>query len=447
MSTLENIHDIIDKKISISLDTYKLLNKSLENNKHLKNKDSVDYIFNRNLFTLNVNKDILTKSIEEYEISSTHFIFTYNKIILMEEINNKPESYKLYEAYEMHSKNIEESFLKNSIKDLINIFKSNNYEYKSYKTIGNKLMLCNYGNISMRNKSRLKKVYEDYKLFISKCNIVDNLDKFINSIHSFFKVYVRDEDNISEFVEYINRYNKLYLSIDKDAEPVYDVCNCGNKMIIQSNTSELLCVRCGYVMYLIGSVTEENQLFAQEGNRVSHGSYDPARHCKFWIERIQAKESTIIPEEYIEKIKRSIKKDRIDNLKSITVKQFRAYLKQNNLSKLNDHIPLIKKIITGYIPPQLTYREQQLLFIYFDKATKSYDKIKPPNKKNSLYYPFLIYKILDIIITDESKKNKLLSCIHLQSYETLIDNDKIWYGICEQNDCFNYKATDKTYIV
>jgi hypothetical protein len=308
-------------------------------------------------------------------------------------------------------------------------------------------MLCNYGNISIRNKSRLKKVYEDYKLFISKCNIVDNLDKFINSIHSFFKVYVRDEDNISEFVEYINRYNKLYLSIDKDAEPVYDVCDCGNKMIIQSNTSELLCVRCGYVMYLIGSVTEENQLFAQEGNRVSHGSYDPARHCKFWIERIQAKESTIIPEEYIEKIKRSIKKDRIDNLKSITVKQFRAYLKQNNLSKLNDHIPLIKKIITGYIPPQLTYREQQLLFIYFDKATKSYDKIKPPNKKNSLYYPFLIYKILDIIITDESKKNKLLSCIHLQSYETLIDNDKIWYGICEQNDCFNYKATDKTYIV
>jgi hypothetical protein len=190
-------------------------------------------------------------------------------------------------------------------------------------------------------------------------------------------------------------------------------------------------------------VTEEAQLFAQEGNRVSHGSYDPVRHCKFWIERIQAKENTNIPQEQINKIKKAIMKDYSDNIRNITVKQFRSYLKHTGLSKLNDHIPLIKKIITGYIPPQLTFREQQLLFIYFDKATRTYEKIKPANKKNSLYYPFLIYKILDLIIEDTQKKNKLLDCIHLQSYETLIDNDKIWFEICKKNECFSYRATDR----
>ena len=113
------------------------------------------------------------------------------------------------------------------------------------------------------------------------------------------------------------------------------------------------------------------------------------------------------------------------------------------MSKLNDHIPLIKKIITGYIPPQLNHKELHLLFNYFDKATKIYNQIKPKEKSNSLYYPFLIWKILDLIIEDLQKKKELLSCIHLQSYETLIDNDKIWNQICKHNDKFIYKPTDK----
>lgn len=442
MSTLENIHDVIESKINIVVKSFDILKEELINVRN-------DYIFKKNLDSLNENRQNIQYVIDDYDISSAYFIFTYNKIVILEELENRPESYRNLEQYNKYVEKIEDAFFRNSVSELINIFKNNSYEYKSFKTVGNKLSTTKITIGS--NKGRLKKLYEEYKTFIMKCNIIDLLDRFMNMVHSFFRVYVMTSDseldlnmNTSYFLELVDRYNKLGFAISKDeSEIVYDICDCGSKMIIQSNTSELLCVRCGYTVYLIGSVTEENQLFAQEGNRVSHGSYDPARHCKFWIERIQAKESTIIPDEYIERIKKSIKKDRIDNIKSITVKQFRAYLKQNNLSKLNDHIPLIKKIITGYIPPQLTYNEQQLLFIYFDKATKTYEKIKPSNKKNSLYYPFLIYKILDLIIKDESKKSKLLACIHLQSYDTLIDNDRIWHSICQHNSCFEYRATDK----
>ncbi len=446
MTTLENIHDVIENKIEISLKLFELLSDKLVSSAIVG-----DYIFRKNLNSLNENKSNIQYVIDDYNISSAYFIFSYNKIVIMEELENRPESYKNLEQYSRYIQEIDDLFMKTSVSELVNIFKNNSYEYRCSKTVGNKLF---YGISSFgKNKVRLKKLYEEYKTFVIRCNIVDLLDRFVNNIHCFFKVYIAGDTAISDigsdldtsyFLELVDRYNKLGFAIVKDdSEIVYDVCDCGNKMTIQSNTSELLCVRCGYTVYLIGSVTEENQLFAQEGNRVSHGSYDPARHCKFWIERIQAKESTIIPDEYIEKIRKSIKKDRIDNVKSITVKQFRAYLKQNNLSKLNDHIPLIKKIITGYIPPQLNYNEQQLLFIYFDKATKTYEKIKPANKKNSLYYPFLIYKILDMIIKDESKKSKLLACIHLQSYDTLIDNDRIWHSICQYNSCFEYKATDK----
>jgi len=446
MTTLENIHDIIDNKIKISSSLFSLLDESL-NDCHFKNDD---YIFKKNYKNLLENKEIIDNCIDEYQINSAYFIFTYNKLVLLEELESNPESENFINKYSIFLDSIEDSFLKMCSLELINIFKSNSYEYKSNKTIGNKLFLQK----SKNNKNRLRNIYDEYKTFVIKSNISDKIDRFVNLIHNFYKVYALNKVSSDEydcngslFLELVGKYNKIYFSLGKEeCEIIYDICDCGNKMIIQSNTSELLCIRCGYTVYLIGSVTEENQLFAQEGNRVSHGSYDPARHCKFWIERIQAKESTIIPEEYIEKIRKSIKKDRIDNLKSISVKQFRAYLKQNNLSKLNDHIPLIKKIITGYIPPQLTYNEHQLLFIYFDKATKTYERIKPSNKKNSLYYPFLIYKILDIIIKDEQKKKNLLSCIHLQSYDTLIDNDRIWNLICQQNSCFEYRATDKIFF-
>ena len=87
-------------------------------------------------------------------------------------------------------------------------------------------------------------------------------------------------------------------------------------MIIQANTSELLCIKCGEIHTLIGSVFEDSQFYNQEGNRYKHGSYDPNRHCKFWIDRIQAKENTIIEESVLEKIKNCIKKDKIENIKN-----------------------------------------------------------------------------------------------------------------------------------
>ena len=312
------------------------------------------------------------------------------------------------------------------------------------------------------NNKLSKNIYQKFNMFISGEDIYGILDNYLEYIYNYLLLYkniileynlkINNTFDINNYeklykkiYQYINIYNKSKLVYNID-EINYDICTCGHKMIIQANTSELLCIKCGEIHTLIGSVFEDSQFYNQEGNRYKHGSYDPNRHCKFWIDRIQAKENTIIEESVLEKIKNCIKKDKIENIKNISIDQFRLYLKQTNLSKLNDHIPLIKKLITGYIPPQLNHSELHILFNYFDKATKTYDVIKPKEKSNSLYYPFLIYKILDLIIKDKNKKKDLLTCIHLQSYETLIDNDKIWLQICKHNDNFVYKPTDKLNI-
>ncbi len=65
--------------------------------------------------------------------------------------------------------------------------------------------------------------------------------------------------------------------------------------------------------------------------------------------------------------------------------------------------------------------------VYFTKIIKAHEEIKPDNKTNVSYHPYFIYKIIEHMMrNNKRRRNGILSCIHLQSRETLIDNDKMW---------------------
>ena len=88
----------------------------------------------------------------------------------------------------------------------------------------------------------------------------------------------------------------------------------------------------------------------------------------------------------------------------------------------------------------------QLIHIYFDKVIHIFDEIKPPEKTNCPYHPYFIYKIIEQIIkkkSDRIRKLKILACIHLQSRETLVENDRIWVLICLRILEFTYIPTDR----
>ena len=100
-------------------------------------------------------------------------------------------------------------------------------------------------------------------------------------------------------------------------------------------------------------------------------------------------------------------------------------------------------MITGIVPPQLTQRELRKLYNLFDKSVSGFNIIKPITKSNTMYYPYIIYKILEIIISDSSRKRKILECIHLQSRDTLIANDTLWEKICKTIIELEYIPTDR----
>jgi hypothetical protein len=299
--------------------------------------------------------------------------------------------------------------------------------------------------------NKKKQYYNEYQGFITKENFISKLDKLYKSIKDV--VYNTDSPNSinnKKLNHTLYSLLKLYSNstVSKYTKDLsYDTCaQCQTKMDVYAATSELVCKSCGMCKELVGTIFEDDQFQFQEGQRFKHATYDPSKHCRFWVDRIQARESTDIPHSVITKLQKCIVHDKITNRNQITCSQIRRYLSQIHNSKYNEHIPLIRKLITGISPPQMSDYEIQLIHIYFDKVIHIFDEIKPPTKTNCPYHPYFIYKIIEQILKtskDKQRVRNILLCIHLQSRETLIENDRIWKPICSRIPEFEYIPTDR----
>jgi len=287
-----------------------------------------------------------------------------------------------------------------------------------------------------------KVIYLNYMKFITVENIIGKLKRIYSYCKRFYKIYNIDDPNLDTA---FHQYDCMNINSEYIDTP-NDMCVCGTRFVIEAKNAEFVCHKCGQSKKLYGVVFEDEQFFYQEGQRTKHGKYDPTKHCKFWVDRIQAKENTEIPTRVLKKIKKCIKRDNI-RLDRLTCPIIRSYLKELRLTTYNDHVPLIRKLITGKEPEQLSEYELKLVYNYFSRVIQIYNKTKPNNKPNCPYHPFFIYKILEQILKHPrqiQKRNDILSCIHLQSRETLIENDNIWKPICAEISEFIYIPTDNS---
>jgi hypothetical protein len=367
------------------------------------------------------------------ETTNNNILIKINSIISLVELFNK-SNIKIPEKIITDINNLKEEYEMGSINILSDYFLiSNQYRH---------VIDDDQKNIVLKKKDIH---FNKYHVFIRKENFISKLDRIMILV----KQHLLNKDFSKDFLQGVYAFIKIYnnSTIDKIVKEVaYEICVCLTKMDIDPITSTLICKNCGITKKLFGTVFEDEQFYYQEGQRTKHGSYDPSKHCRFWVERIQARETTEISENIIKTVKACITRDKIININQITCNQIRKYLRQTRNSKYNEHVPLIRKLITGITPPQLTDYEMQLIHIYFDKVIHIFDEIKPPQKTNCPYHPYFIYKIIEQIIKKDSEKLRkcqILSCIHLQSRETLVENDRIFRPICDRIPEFKYIPTDR----
>jgi len=341
---------------------------------------------------------------------------------------------------------IEVPFIKN-IKDL-----SDDYEMGSVKIVLDYFLMSQ--NSSVENTDMY---FKKYQMFLRKENIPGKIVRFYMILKNTIAALVTKKNKqikkvIREIKDIFAIYDN-YTIVQNSEYKIYNKCDkCSREMQVISNLSEIVCVHCGITEKLYGTVFEDDQYYYQEGQRSKHGSYDPSKHCRIWIDRIQARESKEIPEKVLTKVRNCIKDNNIRNLEEITCSEIRGYLSQGKFSIYNEHVPLIRKMITGKSPEVLTDQEIQLITIYFDKVIRVYNDTKPDEKNNVPYHPYLIYKIIEHILYSKSKNDyynskarifSILSCIHLQSHETLITNDSLWQQICHRIEEIEYRPTDR----
>ena len=204
-----------------------------------------------------------------------------------------------------------------------------------------------------------------------------------------------------------------------------DICiKCGIEKFYNHIEGTLICKSCGSTKPLLIEAEKLNS--KDKSNEKTTYPYKKINHLNEWLNQIQAKQTTDIPEFVFIDIKNELKKNREDDLSKLTPKRICEILKKLKLTKFKEHHIYILCQISNQKPPVLTREEEDTIREMFKDIQKPYEKYKPKKRINFSSYSFIIYKICELLELDHITKMLFL----LKSKEKLRDLDLIWRKIC-----------------
>ena len=109
----------------------------------------------------------------------------------------------------------------------------------------------------------------------------------------------------------------------------------------------IVCNKCGNQSKCL--IENEKPSYKEPPKEVCFYAYKRINHFREILAQFQAKETTLIPDDVIEKIKGQIVKERI-TIKQITNRKMKDILKKLGFNKYYEHIPFIKDKL-GIRPP------------------------------------------------------------------------------------------------
>jgi hypothetical protein len=279
--------------------------------------------------------------------------------------------------------------------------------------------------------------YISYLRLILNMGILQRLGEIITIIR---KVASDCKSPNKDFTRALEQYTELVVDIPNLANNSYYCDSCRIPLTIDTEHSTFFCRKCGKAENVSGMIFDEG-----ERESTSANGYDPVGRFKFLIDRIQAKESIEIPPEVIDGLNKCAKKYSIRG-DEMVCDDVRLFLQEIKQSKYNDHVPHIRKLLTGIAPPELSPEEVKEIQTKFYAVVRIYEIIKPAERKNCPCHRYFLFKVIEDVLLDHPDKNRtqaILGCIHLQSAITLVKNDNFWKKICEHHRAITYRPTIK----
>ena len=225
---------------------------------------------------------------------------------------------------------------------------------------------------------------------------------------------------------YMKKIDDDYINPKLETKIKTDWCNsCNNEMSICQTDGTLVCKKCGFTKTIVIDTDKKN--FKDPPPVVSYFAYQRINHFNELIAQYQGKESTEIPQEVFDKIMIEIKKERITDLTKITPLKIKSYLKKLKLNKYYEHIAYIITRLNGVAPPKLPKELEDKLRSMFKEIQAPFNKFCPKDRKNLLYYPYILHKFVELLGVDHIYKFSVL-----KNRDKLYKHDQLWEKICNE---------------
>ena len=231
-------------------------------------------------------------------------------------------------------------------------------------------------------------------------------------------------------VRYLQEVEKIPVDVKKVGSSVESSCHeCGGRLVVFQEESALVCEECGltkrYLESGMRSISYDEEVSRDTKTQFS---YKRSTHLNQWIDALQAKENTTIPDEVVDAVRNEFKKHRLTSKSDITPERVKMFLKKLNLSKWYEHKHHIVNLINGAPAIRLPQDLEERLKTMFLQVQHPFEKHRPKDRKNFLHYGYTLYKLCQLLGEDEYLPLFPL----LKSNEKLRAQDKIWKAICEE---------------
>lgn len=237
-----------------------------------------------------------------------------------------------------------------------------------------------------------------------------------------------NENNRAELLEkYLSYTDEGYIdnTIVKQDPTICKFCGNGG-LQFHVNESIYVCDTCWTIEKVI--TDNEKPSYKDPPKEISYFSYKRINHYTEWLNQIQGKETTDIPEHVFEAILSELKKQRITDFKVVTRQKVKDILKKLRINKYYEHIPFILNRITGNPNPHLAPELENKLKDMFREIQVPFLKYAPLNRKNFLSYSYVLHKFIQLLGQTEYLQFFPL----LKSREKLMQQEMIWRKICEE---------------
>jgi hypothetical protein len=202
-------------------------------------------------------------------------------------------------------------------------------------------------------------------------------------------------------------------------------CGCQERTT-QLQDGYVFCNSCFTVEYIL--IDHEKPSYKDPPKEVSYFAYKRINHFNEWLNQVQGKETTDIPEEVYDAILLEIKKQKLYNMAALTQKQIKSILKKLRYNRYYEHRAHIMHRLNGMPTPHLPQELEDRLRHMFCQIQVPFLKHAPPSRKNFLSYSFCLNKLMQLLEQDQYLDSFPL----LKSREKLHAQDLIWKKICNE---------------